>query len=71
MADMKKCTSFGIKMKIALVERGMTNQDLARTIGYTNSTISDVMYGRNNSRATMALIGDTLGIELGDEDMGV
>lgn len=68
MADMKKCTPFGISMKIALIERGMTNQDLAKLIGYTNSTISDVMYGRNNSRATMELIAETLEIELKDED---
>lgn len=68
MADMKKCTPFGISMKIALIERGMTNQDLARMIGYTNSTISDVMYGRNNSRATMELIAETLEIELKEED---
>lgn len=68
MADMKKCTPFGMKMKIALVERGMTNQDLARMIGYTNSTISDVMFGRNSSHATMVLIAETLGIDLGEEE---
>lgn len=68
MAEIKRCTPFGRKVKIALVERGMSSQDLAQMIGYTNSTISDVVYGRNSSRATMALIAEALGIALGEEE---
>lgn len=63
MTNLKKCTPFGMKVKIALLKNNMTNQDLAKKLGYTNSTISDVIFGRNMSKKTKALIAQELGIE--------
>lgn len=69
----KKCTPFGTKVKIALIEQGISSQELAKKIGYTNSTISDVIYGRNCSRMTKQLIAKELGIvlESGEDGSGV
>lgn len=62
MTNLKKCTPFGAKVKIALIKRNMTSQELAQKLGYTNSTISDVIFGRNLSKKTRALIAKELGI---------
>lgn len=43
----KMYTPFGKRVKIALVERDMKNLDLAQLLGCTESTISDVLKGRN------------------------
>lgn len=64
MADLKKCTNFGVRVKIALIERNMSNKELAKKLGYSNSTISDVIFGRNSSSRTMELIARELGIEV-------
>ena len=64
MADLKKCTSFGVRVKIALIERNMSNKELAKKLGYSNSTINDVIFGRNCSSRTMELIAKELGIEV-------
>ncbi|MBT9778521.1 helix-turn-helix domain-containing protein [Clostridium sp. MCC353] len=63
MTNLKKCTPFGMKVKIALIKNNMTNQELAERLGYTNSTISDVIFGRNSSRKTKELIAKELGIK--------
>lgn len=63
MSNLKKCTPFGMKVKIALLQKNMTNQELAQKLGYANSTISDVIFGRNSSKKTKALIAKALGIE--------
>ena len=64
MADLKKCTNFGVKVKIALIEHNMSNKELAKKQGYSNSTISDVIFGRNCSNKTIDLIARELGIEV-------
>lgn len=63
MADLKNCTSFGRKIKIALIEQNMTSQELAKKLGYTNSTICDVVFGRNRSVKTRHRIANALGLE--------
>ena len=63
MANLKKCTPFGTKVKIALVKNNMSNQELAEKLGCSNSTISDVIFGRNLSRKTRARIAKELKIE--------
>lgn len=64
MADLKKCTPFGIQVKIALIERNMSNHELAEQLGCSNSTISDVMFGRNHSRKTKMRIAEALEIDM-------
>lgn len=67
MTNLKKCTPFGLRVKIELLKNNMTCQDLANRLGYTNSTISDVIFGRNKSKKTQQLIAEELGIELDNE----
>ncbi|PNV59589.1 XRE family transcriptional regulator [Clostridium sp. chh4-2] len=64
MTNLKKCTPFGMQVKIALIKNNMTNQELAQKLGYTNSTISDVIFGRNLSQRTKERIAKELGIEI-------
>ena len=47
MANRIPCTPFGKKMKIAMVEQDIPQQELARRLGIANSTVSDIIYGRN------------------------
>ena len=44
----------------------MTSKELAEIIGVTDSTVCDVIYGRNNRRQTQELLARTLGISADD-----
>jgi len=61
------CTSFGKKVKIRLLEENMTSKELARMVGVADSTICDVIFGRNKRAQTQKTIARVLGIE--DEDL--
>ena len=63
MAARIPCTRFGKKMKIAMVEQDIPQQELARRLGLANSTISDIIYGRNQCEKTKKRIARTLGIK--------
>ena len=63
MATRIPCTPFGKQMKIAMVEQGIPQQELARQLGLANSTVSDIIYGRNQCKKTKERIAETLGIE--------
>ena len=54
---------FGKKMKIAMVEQNIPQQELARRLGIANSTVSDIIYGRNQCERTKERIAETLGIQ--------
>ena len=43
MANRIPCTPFGKKMKIAMVEQDIPQQELARRLGIANSTVSDII----------------------------
>ena len=62
MRKSKRCTPFGMKVKIRLLEQNMTNRDLARKIGMADSTVCDVIFGRNKRQETQAIIAEVLGI---------
>ena len=62
MAERIPCTPFGKKMKIAMVEQDLPQQELARCLGLANSTVSDIIYGRNQCKKTKVRIAETLGI---------
>ena len=59
----KRCTPFGMKVKIKLLEQNMTNRDLARMIGMADSTVCDVIFGRNQRTKTQEVIAKALGLE--------
>ena len=61
------CTSFGKRVKIRLLEENMTSKELARAVGVADSTICDVIFGRNNRRQTQMAIAKILGID--EEDI--
>ena len=62
MRKSKHCTPFGMKVKIRLLEQNMTNRDLAREIGMADSTVCDVIFGRNKRLETQEIIAAALGI---------
>ena len=63
MADRIPCTPFGKKMKIAMVEQDIPQQELAKRLGLANSTVSDIIYGRHQCERTKKRIAETLGIK--------
>lgn len=62
------CTPFGKKMKIAMIEQDLSQQELAIRLGIANSTVSDIIYGRNCCEKTKVRIAESLGIP---ESLGV
>ena len=61
------CTPFGKQVKIRLLEVNMTSKELAREVGVADSTICDVIFGRNNRKKTQVAIARVLGID--DEEI--
>lgn len=47
-----KRSSFGVEVKTELIRLGKTSRNLAQTIGLADSTICDVIAGRNQSDKT-------------------
>ena len=68
MRKSQYCTPFGMKVKIKLLEKNMTNRDLARKIGMADSTVCDVIFGRNKRQETQAIIAAALGMEVTGEE---
>lgn len=58
----KRQSAFGKEVRIALINKGMTNRDLARQLGMSDSNISDVISGRNVSERTRRMIAEALGL---------
>ncbi len=56
----KRRPAFGLAVKMELLLRGMTSRELARSIGIAESTLCDVINGRNNSVQTKKKISDAL-----------
>lgn len=52
--------AFGTVVKLELIKRDMTSRDLAREIGIADSTLCDVIMGRNRSEATRTKIIEAL-----------
>lgn len=48
----KKRSLFGIRVKMELIRLGKTSRQLAREIGLADSTICDVLAGRNTCERT-------------------
>lgn len=59
----KKLTPWCENVKIAMIERELSVQDLADAIGMSRVYTSALINGRVQSEATMKLISDTLNIE--------
>ncbi len=55
-----KRSQFGMEVKMELIRQGMTSRQLARAVGVADSTLCDVIAGRNNSEVTKAKILEVL-----------
>lgn len=55
-------TPFGKKVKIALIQNDMSNRDLARKLGCAESTVCDVLKGRNQCERRKDEIAQMLNI---------
>ena len=66
MKKQHHCTPFGMKVKIRLLEKNMTNKELAGMIGMAESTICDVVFGRNNRPRTQRSIAEALELDVDD-----
>lgn len=58
--ESRKRSEFGMGVKMKLICLGMTSRQLAREVGVTDSTLCDVIAGRNNSESTKARIQEVL-----------
>lgn len=60
---------WGIQVKVALIQKGMTQTDLASQIGISRQYLNDVICDNLTSPGTGAIkkISEYLGIELPDE----
>lgn len=57
-------TPFGKQVKIKMIEQNLTSKELARMIGKADSTICDVISGRNKRELTRWQIAQILGIDM-------
>jgi len=62
MRRSRNATPFGRQVKIILFNQNMTNRDLAQKIGVSESTVCDVIFGRNNGQRVKAKIASVLDI---------
>lgn len=62
MATRLQKDPFGKKVKIVLIEKDVTSRYLASQIGLTESTVCDVIYGRNRSEERKRRIADALNL---------
>ncbi len=56
----------GKRIKIAMIALGITNKELARQLNYKESTLCDVLKGRNRSERRISEIWAALTVAEGD-----
>jgi transcriptional regulator with XRE-family HTH domain len=57
-------TSFGLAVKRRLLERGMTQKQLAEKLGISETRVSEALYGAVSGKKHKELIATELGIKL-------
>lgn len=65
---MKKATFTGRQLRIAMAERDLSGEDLARMIGCTRACINNIVLGKRIGSNTLKKIEDVLDIKLERED---
>lgn len=50
MRTVNKPTDLGLQIKLKFIEKNIVAKDLAKKIGVSKSTISDVIYGKNRKK---------------------
>ncbi len=57
---MSTYSDFGKQVKIAMISLNLSNRELAKKLGYTESTFCDVLKGRNRNNRRMEEIKEVL-----------
>lgn len=57
-----ECCQFGTIVKIEMIKRNLTSRELARSIGIAESTLCDVLMGRNYSEESRRKIVEALNL---------
>jgi transcriptional regulator with XRE-family HTH domain len=60
---MKKLTPFGIKVKIALVEKGLSHSEFCEVKKIPMNRFSEILYGTIPGHRYRKIIAEALGIE--------
>ncbi len=63
MRRTRQPTAEGIRIRNAMFEQNITGRELARRIGKSDATVSEVICGKNRSEETRILILKELGME--------
>lgn len=63
MGKRVQCTPFGKRVKIEMINQDLSQSELAKRLNLANSTISDILYGRNCCEKTKQRIVEELGID--------
>lgn len=58
MKNQHMYTTFGKEVKIAMIKRGINNRELSQMIGCSDSTICDILKGRNCCKRRMKELAD-------------
>lgn len=58
-------TPFGKKVKIAMIQQGISGKELAKSLNLSSATICDLIYGRNTSEETKKKVKEQLGMDRG------
>jgi len=53
-------SDFGKQVKIAMIQMGLTNKEMARRLGYKESTLCDILKGRNRNERRIREIKEVL-----------
>lgn len=61
-------SDFGKQTKIRMISLGLSNRELANYLGYTESTVCDILKGRNQSEHRIHEISELLSrLEIGSK----
>ncbi|PHJ38565.1 Cro/Cl family transcriptional regulator [Desulforamulus profundi] len=62
----RQLTAFGVLVKKALIERRMTQVQLAEKVGTSNKYLNLILYGERSGEKYLASIAEELGLDLGE-----
>lgn len=64
MQSKRKLTPFGVLVKKTLIEKGMTQVQLADEVGTSNKYLNLILYGDRSGEKYISSIARVLGLEL-------
>ncbi len=64
MQRKRKLTPFGVLVKKTLIEKGMTQVQLAEEVGTSNKYLNLILYGDRSGEKYISSIANVLGLDL-------